>query len=238
MGEETRSPWIRDLQWIRAGQQSRSRKTQESLLESAATLLAEKGVEATSVADVAAGAGCSVGALYHHFRDKKTLLYAVFQRMEEEVRATTRAAVDPARWEGASVGDILRAYLEFSQEVARERPTFKLAGLAIARHEAALRDHLAEFRIELAERLTELLLARRSEIGHPDPPLAVAFVLDQLSAMLSARLEHGEPTRLAARSDSEFTREALRSACDYLQIEPPEPGRGLPDPNSPKGASR
>lgn len=238
MNRGARSPWIRDLQWVRTGQQPRSRKTQESLLESAAKLLAEKGVEATSVADVAAGAGCSVGAVYHHFRDKKTLLYAVFQRMQEEVRATTGAAVDPARWEGASIGDILRAYLEFSQELALERPTFKHAGLAIARRDPALRDHLAEFRIELAESLTALLLARRTEIGHPDPPLAVAFVLDQLSAMLSARLEGGGPTQLATRSDAEFTREALRSACDYLQLECSEPGRGLSDRDAEKGSPR
>ena len=54
-----RSSWIRDLQWVRPGRQTRSQQTQARLLESAAVLFAEKGVEATSVADVAAHAGCT-----------------------------------------------------------------------------------------------------------------------------------------------------------------------------------
>lgn len=49
---------------MRTGQQSRSQKTQASLLEAAARLFGGKGIEATSVADVAAAASCSVGSVY------------------------------------------------------------------------------------------------------------------------------------------------------------------------------
>lgn len=224
-----RSRWISDLHWVRTGQQSRSQKTQESLLAAAAVLLAEKGVEATSVADVAARAGCSVGSVYHHFRDKKALLYAVFDRMSEELRATTRVALDPGRWAGATVADILRSYLEFSLEIGRERPAFKRAGQEAARSDAALRAHLAELHEELHQGMTELLLARREEIGHPDPALATGFVLDQLASMLRTRLDETlMPTRLAARSDEAFVAEALRSACGYLQVTPPGPQSGEP----------
>ena len=218
-----RSRWISDLHWVRAGQQSRSQKTQESLLDAAAILFSEKGVDATSVADVAARAGCSVGSVYHHFRDKKALLYAVFDRMSEELRATTRDAVAPARWKGASIADILRGYLEFSLEIGRERPDFKRAGLEASRSDPALREHLAELHSELDQGLTELLLARRDEIGHPDPTLATGFVLDQLGSMLETRLDELlMPTQLANRSDQEFVREALRSACAYLKVEAPQ----------------
>ena len=40
-----RSRWISDLHWVRTGQQSRSQRTQTSLLEAAAELFADKGVE-------------------------------------------------------------------------------------------------------------------------------------------------------------------------------------------------
>jgi AcrR family transcriptional regulator len=207
---------------MRTGQQARSKKTQGSLLDAAAMLFSEKGVDATSVADVAERAGCSVGAVYHHFRDKKALLYALFDRMSKQYRATTRDAVDPARWEGASIADILRGYLEFSLEIGRDRPAFKRAGLEASRNDPALREHLAELHSELDQGLTELLLARRNEVGHPDPVLATGFVLDQLGSMLKTRLDEILlPTQLAARSDEEFVREALRSACAYLQVEPP-----------------
>lgn len=215
-----RSRWISDLHWVRTGQQSRSQRTQESLLEAAAELFAEKGVEATSVADVAAAAGCSVGSVYHHFRDKRTLLYAVVDRMSEELRATSRDAVDPARWEGATVADILRAYLEFSLQLGRERPAFKRAGYEAARTDPAIREHLKQLRAELGRSLQELLLARSREIGHPDPPLALRFVLDQIAAMLHARLHAlPVPDELGACSDEAFVEELLRSACAYLALD-------------------
>ncbi|MFT6010928.1 MAG: AcrR family transcriptional regulator, partial [Candidatus Azotimanducaceae bacterium] len=53
--------WISDLHWVRTGQQTRSQKTQALLLDAAATLFAEQGVDATAVVDVARRAGCSVG---------------------------------------------------------------------------------------------------------------------------------------------------------------------------------
>jgi AcrR family transcriptional regulator len=217
-----RSRWISDLHWVRTGQQPRSQRTQESLLDAAAVLFSEKGADATSVADVAERAGCSVGSVYHHFRDKKALLYAVFERMSEELRATTRDAVDPARWQGASVADVLRGYLEFSLEVGRDRPSFKRAGQEAARTDPALREHLAELHAELIRGLSALVLARRDEIGHPDPELATGFVLDQLGSMLRTRLDETlMPTRLASRSDAAFVREALCSASAYLQMPAP-----------------
>lgn len=222
----SQNPWISDLHWVRAGQQPRSQKTQESLLDAAETLFVEKGADATSVADVADRAGCSVGAVYHHFRDKKALLFAIFGRMSERYRETTRAAVDPARWEGAAIADILRSYLEFSLETGRARPAFKQAALEASRLEPELREHLAELHEEFSRGLTKLLLARIGEIGHPDPVLAVGFVIDQTASMIKTRLD---PTLLRTRlrpySDEEFVRESLRSVCGYLRIESaPEPG--------------
>ena len=218
-----RSRWISDLHWVRTGRQSRSQRTQEALLESAAVLFAEKGIEATSVADVAERAGCSVGSVYHHFRDKQTLLYAVFDRMSEELRATTRAAVDPARWSGATIADVLRGYLEFAIEVGRDRPGFEQAGQEAAHHDPALREHLAELTSELHDGLTTLLLARREEIGHPDPERATRFVIDQLGSMLRTRLDPRlMPTRLGRHPDEAFVEEALRSVGAYLGLPTPD----------------
>ncbi|MDJ0787979.1 MAG: TetR/AcrR family transcriptional regulator [Myxococcota bacterium] len=214
-----KSRWISDLHWVRTGQQSRSQRTQEALLDAAATLVAEKGVEAASVADVARQAGCSVGSVYHHFRDKQTLVYAVVDRMTEELRATTEQAVEPSRWEGASVMDILQGMLEFSLEIGRDRPKVKDAVYEIARHDPQIREHLAGLRSELHEALFELLLARSAEIGHADPALAIRFVLDQMAGMMLLRLhELFVPTELEGISDPEFIDEVLRSARAYLAI--------------------
>jgi len=216
-----RSSWISDLQWVRPAQQSRSRRTLSRLLDAAEALITEKGIDDTAVADVATRAGCSVGAFYHHFRDKAALVYALLDRLDEEFRATMRDALDPERWEGAAISEILEAYLQFSLEVGRERPGMRRAQLALALRDAAVRGQAAALKRDLEQGLGDLLRARREEIGHRDTALAVAFALEQLRAMLSARLDGIVPgATLDTVSDEDFVREAMGSVCAYMQIPP------------------
>lgn len=56
---------------------------QAALLDAAEELIVEKGVEGASITEIAQRARASVGAVYHHFKDKKALCYAVFHRMTE-----------------------------------------------------------------------------------------------------------------------------------------------------------
>lgn len=218
----SRQRWTSDLHWVRPGQQTRSHRTQEALLDAAEELFASQGVDATSVADVAERAGASIGAVYHHFRDKKALLYALYDRLAESFEATSREAVDPGRWEGASVADIVEGYLSFTLTTERERPGFKRVGLEASRNDEALREHFDKLRVEFHKGLSALILARADEIDHPTPKVAVAFVVDQLTAMLHARIE-GVPTgtQLGRRSDKVFVKEALRSTCAYLGVAHP-----------------
>lgn len=218
-----RKTWTSDLHWVRPSQQTRSQRTQEALLDAAEALFAEQGIDATSVAEVADRAGASIGAVYHHFRDKKALLYALYDRLAESFEATTREAVDPARWAGATISDIIEGYLLFALRSERERPGFKRVGLEASRRDPALAQHFDKLRAELNRGLTELILARADEIGHPDPKLATAFVLDQIGAMLRARIDRVVTgTQLTRRSDKVFAAEALRSACGYLQVAAPD----------------
>lgn len=215
-----RSRWIEDLEWVRPGLQTRSQRTQVKLLDAAAELFADKGSGATTVADIAARAGCTTGAVYHHFKDKQALLFALLQRTSEEYRATIQAAVDPARWEGARCLEILRAYLEFSLEMGRNRPVTKGAAIEVAREDAGFREHLAELRSELNDGLLELMMARRDEFGHRQPETAAKFVLDMLGSLISTRLDELLlPTYFANRPDEEFVDETLAAAAAYLEID-------------------
>ncbi|TWG88806.1 TetR family transcriptional regulator [Cupriavidus gilardii J11] len=62
----------------------RTEATRGALLAAARALFVEKGYAATSTPDIAAMAGITRGALYHHFEDKRALFRAV---LEEEARA-------------------------------------------------------------------------------------------------------------------------------------------------------
>ena len=215
-----RSPWISDLHWKRDGQQPRSQKTQEALLDAAEVLFYESGADATSVVDVAKKAGVSVGAVYHHFRDKKALLYALFERMSKQYETIGRDAVDAERWEGASILDVLRGFLEFSLELGRVRPGFKKSGLEAAQIDPVLRQHFEELQARNFKGLHKLLLTRKGEMAHPNPKFAAAFIIDQLSSMLRSRNDQLiRKTQIAPCTDEKFVSEALHMALLYLQVE-------------------
>ncbi|MEM9515104.1 MAG: TetR/AcrR family transcriptional regulator [Actinomycetota bacterium] len=212
--------WTSDLHWVRDGQQDRSRNTQRALLDAAEELFALHGVGGTSISDIAERAGSSVGSVYHHFRDKQALVYALFDRMCGELEATTDDAVDPGRWDGATISDVLHGYLEFSLATGRTQRAFKRLSDETARTDPVMRERLAKLYGQIDTGLTGLLHARRAEIAHPDAALAIDFVVDQLAAMLKFRLDPlARTTGLGERTDDTWIAQALRSAQAYLQLE-------------------
>ncbi|MBN7135575.1 TetR family transcriptional regulator [Lysobacter enzymogenes] len=77
----------------------RSESTRRTLLEAARTLFVERGYGDTSTPEVAALAGITRGALYHHFADKRDLFRQVLEAEAESVRedilASTQSDLSP-----------------------------------------------------------------------------------------------------------------------------------------------
>ncbi|WP_172298042.1 TetR/AcrR family transcriptional regulator [Pseudoruegeria sp. HB172150] len=215
------SRWISDLHWRREGRQTRSERTQSALLDAAETLILEKGTEATSIADIAARAGYSVGAVYHHFRDKTALFHALFHRMTDAYEALNTRASDPALWEGASIRDLFRGYLEITLQAASETGAAKAAVSAVIADEPELAAHYAEIQADTRKKLLGLVMGRRGEIGHPDPDHAAAFAIDQLAAMLRGRIDPAQrAASLQAIDDAAFIEDALRMTAAFLRLTP------------------
>ena len=76
----------------RRTQAERRSRTSTALLTAARRLFTEKGFAETAVSEVAAAAGVSNGALYHLFPDKRALMAALFEQMQQEVLARVAAA--------------------------------------------------------------------------------------------------------------------------------------------------
>ena len=215
----TKDRWISDLHWRRESQQTRSERTQAALLDAAEALIVEKGVDGTSVADIAHRAGSSVGSVYHHFKDKRAVFYAVFHRMTETLADLNRQAADPARWEGAGVRDMIEGFVDFRLHHLSEGGMSKRASALVMADDPELKSHMAEIKREGNSALLQLILARRSEISHPDPEFAAAFVIDQLSAMFYARSDpYQVKSALAQCDDATFKVEALRWATIVLGL--------------------
>ena len=65
----------------------RTEATRAQLVEAARKLFIGKGYADTATPDIAAAAGVTRGALYHHFEDKRALFRVVCEREAEAVAA-------------------------------------------------------------------------------------------------------------------------------------------------------
>jgi len=68
----------------------------EAVLDAAEHLLATKGYDAMTIADVADGAGITRGALYFYFGSKQEIITALFARCVEVLHEKSRAAAEDA----------------------------------------------------------------------------------------------------------------------------------------------
>ena len=208
-----------ELRWVRPPQQARSRETLHRILDAAELLVAEKGFEDAPVSEIVRRANSSVGAFYARFGDKHGLLRALSGRFVEQAMATADAALDPARWEGATISQILHAVVRFLVSVYRER-----AGLIRA---FVIRNHTdLEFRarqdrlsLYMKSRVCDLLLARAAEIHHPDADRAVRFGITLVFSSLEDVVLFGELRSSALTlSDDEFAAELTRAYLAYLGV--------------------
>ena len=79
------------------------------MLDAAIATLAERGLAATSIQDIADAAGLSKGAVHYHFESKDELLERVLDRCCESIYERVRAAFDE---EGSPMDRVRRAILE------------------------------------------------------------------------------------------------------------------------------
>ncbi len=209
--------------WNRPAYQNRSQTTQELILDAAERLFAERGIARTSVQEVASEAGRSIGSLYHHFDTKEVLVHAVIDRLLADMGSEMDRFFADDRWARSTIADILTAYLRGVLGLEQGRPGYKRIGweASIANNET--RSRYRATRRHANEQLRQLLLDRRSQVGHPNPDLAVSLVIDQLSAMTNSRLESSfTPTELGDVTDDAFVELALDSALTFLRYSEPD----------------
>lgn len=208
------------LRWIRPPQQARSQETLHRILDAAELLVADKGFEDTPVAEVVRQAGSSVGAFYTRFRDKDGLLHALYDRYMVEAMATADEALDPERWQAASVGEILEAVTGFLTKIYRERGGLIRAFVVRNHADSEFRARQERLSHYVSDGLSALLLARRSEIAHPDPARAAAFGLTLVVSTLESVLLFGELRSGAlVLSDDELAQELTHAYVAYLGIQ-------------------
>lgn len=122
-------------------------QTRQALLDAALLVFSRDGFAASRLADIAAEAGLTRGAIYHHFQNKATLYLALLERAEAEQQAVMQRAIE----EGGTIAQITQRIMTTSLRALAQRPTFR-AVMA-----------LSLFKVADSQELSDLIEKRKQE---------------------------------------------------------------------------
>lgn len=217
--------------------QARSRRTEQSLIETALRLYRERGVDAVTLQEIALAAGVAPATINRRFGDKDGLQREVFRTFIDSAMAMLDA-IGP--------GPKARNLVDLTAQVAvvvlgftRANQAYLQSAYARALVDDEYAAGIRELRGRVFAHLRAQLRSHVDEIGHPDPALAIGFALHQALAMLSARMDAGK-LDVDVIDERVFFRELLRSLLAYLQVPASEEriDRALSAHGLPAGAAR
>src|SRR5215831_12134014 len=173
-------------------------ETRERLLRAAADVFAERGYDGTRVADIAAAAGVSNGAMYAHFSSKADLLVAALRAHGRRLLADL-FATDPGR----PVADLLLAAGRLLPRRRDARGYLIVEALAAARRDEDVARPLRDYVGERAGWIAGLVRAAQAG-GELDPALSpdalahFCFLLSMGSALVTPDLHAVDDGQWAA----------------------------------------
>ena len=125
--------------------------------------------------------------------------------LADDLQAEITVGIDPATWAGRTIEEILTSYVTEALATEQNRPGYKRIVNEASLLDPEMRARYRGLRADLDRGLTAALLERRDQIGHPEPETAARFVIDQLTAMLTNRLDSAmTPTELEDHTDAQF----------------------------------
>jgi AcrR family transcriptional regulator len=95
----------------RAGRDGR--RIREDVLAAAAKVFSERGYHGASMQDVANAAGMQKASLYHHVGQKEDLLFAIHEKMMDELNDQTMPVLSSSRSPAEKIREVIAVALEF-----------------------------------------------------------------------------------------------------------------------------
>ncbi|MFL6094247.1 MAG: TetR/AcrR family transcriptional regulator [Blastococcus sp.] len=171
------------------------------ILRALATSMAEKGYQATTIADIARAGRVSKTIVYAHFRDKEECLLELYTRSTDHVLETIRRTQEEAHRAGLPWRERLRSVIgAYLGALAGGQ---EVAWAALVEVQAAGRPALALRRVVI-DRYVDLITAFAAELAteHPDevravPRELVVAAVGGINELILARVERGDAARLA-----------------------------------------
>jgi AcrR family transcriptional regulator len=176
----------------RMPQRQRGHERVAALLEAAAECFVERGFEATTMTEVAARAGASIGSLYQFFPTKEAVARALLEQYAQAVYAELgKLDEQSSSWSTAELAERLCVFLV---NFRKRHPAFVML---VESSPVPAADGMSIRRRVRAE--LQALLARRAPHRSSEEMHAAAVVVQQMmKAAIAIQAEPGMPGRQAA----------------------------------------
>jgi AcrR family transcriptional regulator len=206
--------------FARAPQQARSTETTRRLLEAAEQLLEHQSFDETSVTDIAARAGVTIGAFYGRFGDKEGLLKVLEAQLVEEFAELADEPTVPARWSGKAIEEVLREHHARLVRIYRSHRGVARALVLRSHTDATLRRRLVRINERNLPRVAQAI-ARHCRISHPSAERALQFALLAVRSVCRETIlfDDGWPGG-RTMTDAVLVDELTRMVVAYLGIAP------------------
>lgn len=205
---------------INPPKQERSRDSLRRIVDAGRELLRERDFDSVTVDEIVERAGSSKGSFYHRFADKDSLLVYLLELEHDEAIASWSEVLDPDKWRGRSLESALDAFLDRLLDIYRGRPPLMrtYAGRIFAGHED-VRARSTQLTAHVLALLRAIVRDKASEVRHPDPELATAFLLTALITLLPPLFLYPEPDLMPDPFDAEtLEREVRRLIRSYVGL--------------------
>jgi AcrR family transcriptional regulator len=204
---------------LRPPQQRRSRESLERVYKAGEKLLAKKGYEGFTIAEVSRDANLSVGSLYTRFENKDALIYGIHARMLERMAANTEDVIETTEDLGLDQV-VAQAVHSLADRLHSERSILRVFML-LAPVDAHIAKAASKASRDFGRAFTAAVLAHRDEIRHAHPERAADVAYRMVYDVLARRIMYG-PRWESELSISwrDMVDELIHGAVAYLRYEP------------------
>jgi AcrR family transcriptional regulator len=206
-----------------APKQERSARSMERILAATEKLLETRSFEEISVTEIVRKAHSSVGSFYARFADKEALLPALHERQGLRLARERTRFLESADWSQLDLRQIAeRLVREMAVGLRSQQGLMRAIGLYARTRSGPRPTRARASRVRTLEAAHALLLARRDEINHPDPELAVRIGLFMVGAACREKILFGGASHAAATevSDQKLIAELTHALVAYLRQTP------------------
>lgn len=206
-------------------QQARSRKSMQKLLEAAAEIVSQYGLEGATIPRIAHRAGLTPGSIYRRFRDKEALIEAVILGILEKQDEDMNTGATPFSPGQVSLSVLAQQVISGMVATYRQKAGLLLAMKQFVQGQAgsAFREKASRLQVRYLEKVIDMFVAYREDIRHPNPRMAVVLGLKMVAGALYELVVW--PTvkkdweNLLPKTDDALQRELTRAFLSYLGVE-------------------